>query len=152
LFLCRLPLVVLRAEICRSLLLYVLFKNRFLQDNKLVGEIPGSLLNAELAYCDLQGNPGLCKSRGASSKVAAMCDSKSVALCDAVEVPFQTPLAADACDTGLTRYNIVAQKEETITGSCIPKKRCNEEGRQSVVRKCMKKGQKYDICCYNLGF
>jgi hypothetical protein len=122
-----------------------------LEGNDLHGAIPGSLSNTLLlspttnAMCRLGDNSGLCQSGGASSKVADWCRTNSLPMCEAPKVPFQTPIAADQCDTGIK----IAGRTETIKGSCIPKKRCNKAGRPYIPFKCMKEEQKYDICCFN---
>jgi hypothetical protein len=108
--------------------------------NRLTGPIPGaSFPNIEkFDFCDFSMN-GLCiDNTGASKKVAKKCRSKNAPMC----VPFQTPVVSNQCDTGIMRG------EEAVTGSCITKKRCNDEGRLAVDT-CNQPGQRYDICCFN---
>jgi hypothetical protein len=124
-------------------------KHLFLENNQLSGRVPGALVNARQILlpgnCDMTGNPDLCQSAGPSSKVAGACKGDKMIRTCQDDIPFQTPVASDSCDTGKFRN---PADMETIKGSCITKKRCNESGRQTVSRKCMKPGQRYDLCCY----
>jgi len=127
-----------------------------LEKNDLSGEIPGSLMaikgifgknGNDGEFCMINDNPKLCKSDGDSTQVLETCQRSVVDYpkCEASQIPFQTPMEAGRCDTGYKR-----QDGSAVTGSCIPKKRCNEEGRPSRPGKCMEKHQINDICCFNL--